>query len=251
MGYAAQGPGRHFDPDSVFELLDGGAEIYLDYQFRRLLFREYAQAGRPGITVHLFDLGNSAEAWGIFSHEREGKPVDIGQEADYEGGLLRFWRGRYFASLQATRETGPVREALFALGREIAARIPEAGKRPALVDMLPKEGQRPGSLRYVRTWPALDHHLTLGPSNPLGLTRQTAVGLAVYGEWTPPLYGLTAHYPHGAQAGKAARAFSNRSEPPPALAWACGPILVAAVGGPDAPTREQLLGRLRKATCKE
>lgn len=248
-GWIARGPGAQFDRETVFDVMNGGAEMYLDYHMERMILREYEQPGRPLITVHLFDMGSSEDAYGVFSSEREGAPVEVGQDADYADGLLRFWRGTFFASLQASRETKPAREALLALGRLIAGRIPTEGKRPDLLDRLPGEGQQTASLRFLRTWPTLDHHLRLGRENPLKLSRQTAVSLARYGEGTPALYGLVIRYPKASLAKEAAATLANRQEDPPVLARPCGNLLLAAVGGRDAETRQSLLDRIRAPEC--
>lgn len=259
-GWESKGPGAQYGQEAVFDVMDGGAEVYLDYHMERLLLLEYERPGRPGITLHLFQMGSSEEAYGVFSHEREGAQVDVGQEADYVDGLLRFWQGPYFVSLQATRETEPVFKALHALGRDIAGRIAENGQRPALLDRLPAGGQQPGTLRFVRTWLTLDHHVHLGMKNPLQLSRRTAVALARYGEVAPkegktaggkthPLLGLVVRYPKDGIALKAAPELNQRLNPPLGLAQACGTLLFAAIGGEDQEARGALLRRIHAPEC--
>jgi len=175
----------------------------------------------------------------------------VGQEADYADGLLRFWKGPYFASIQARRETGPAKEAMLAMGRSIADAMGEEGKRPLLVDRLPAEGQRPETLRYLRTWPTLDHHLRLGMDNPLRLSRQTALAMASYGEGAPPLHALVVHYPNARLAKEAKQALLSRQEGPPALARVCDVLLFAAVGGKEEEDRQRLFDRLQAQACPD
>jgi hypothetical protein len=244
-GWQARDAGRQLGPETIFEALNGGAEVYLDFGFVRMLLREYDRPHHPRITIYLFDMGRPAEAYGIFSHEREGRPVDVGAGADLGEGLLRFWKGRYFASLFAARETTAAREALLALAREVAGRIPSGGRPDPLVDLLPPEGQQGGPPRFVHTAPTLDHHVRLGPGNPLGLSRDTDVALADYGAGPDRLQALIVRHGAAAPVDAALRALAAMDGAASRVTGrGCGALLLVAAGGAGADERRALLARV-------
>jgi len=95
-GWEATGSGVVYDRDTLFDYIDGGAELYLAYDFRRMLACRFERDGHPAIVADVFDMGSSEDAFGVFSTERQDPEAGIGQGSEYAVGLLRFWRGRFF-----------------------------------------------------------------------------------------------------------------------------------------------------------
>ena len=108
-----------YDRETLYDYIDGGAELYLSYGFRRLTSRRYVREGEPDIVVDLFDMGDSHNAFGVFSHSREVVESRFGQGSQYTEGLLLFWKGRYYVSVLASPETEASRGAAFDLARRI------------------------------------------------------------------------------------------------------------------------------------
>ncbi|MFH2005305.1 MAG: DUF6599 family protein [bacterium] len=248
-GWQADDSGREYHPKTIFDALNGGAEIYLDYGFQRLLMREYRKPRRPGLTLHLFELKSAPDAYGLFTHEREGAPAGVGEDSDYSGGLLRFWQGRYFVTILSPRDTAEVKQAALSLGREVAARLPRGGRRPSMIRWLPEPGRRAHSTKYLHTHAALMHHLRLGAENVLGLDRATAVALASYGAQPDAMHALAVRFP-SPQRATAALDAAHRWRPAVGSTKArfsarkCGKILAAVWGPQPAAQRNKLLAQL-------
>src|SRR5208337_2430947 len=132
-GWKADGQDKVFTRQTIFDYMDGGGEIYLAYDFQRLLAREYAKADAPRIVAEVYQMASSRDAYGVFTHDNDGQPVSVGQAGLYSAGLLRFWKQRFFVRLQAEDETPEVTTALLALGNRIASEIPQEGKKPSLL----------------------------------------------------------------------------------------------------------------------
>ncbi len=64
--------------------------------------------GISAITVELYKMASSADAYGVFTFERQDDPAGIGQGSEFGGGMLRFWKGTYFASVYAEGEGADV-----------------------------------------------------------------------------------------------------------------------------------------------
>lgn len=199
-GWKSDGQDATYDRKTLYDYIDGGAEVYLAYGFRQVLARRLVRTGRPAITVDLFDMGSSADAYGIFSFEREGADVGIGRDSEYAAGFLRFWKGDFFVSVLAERETTESRKAVMEIGRKIASNIKSAGERPKIIALLPSGNPIRASIRYFHEKSGLDYHYFVADKNILGLGRDTEVVLARYKIGSSKFQFMLVRYPKAASA---------------------------------------------------
>jgi hypothetical protein len=172
-GWKAAAPADRYDARTIFQYIDGHGEVYLAYGMTSCLARRYAgPEGEGDVVVDVFEMASPADAFGVFTHSREGEPADVGQGSTFGYGTLSFWKGRYFVSVYAERESERARTAVLALGRAVAASIGETGEPPALVGRLPRAGLDETSLVYLRHPRILEAHVPVGPDNPLGVGPQ-------------------------------------------------------------------------------
>ncbi len=54
-------------PDQLYEYMDGGADLYLGYRFKRLELREYAAPDRDPIVVEAYRMETPDDAYGLLS----------------------------------------------------------------------------------------------------------------------------------------------------------------------------------------
>ncbi|NIR14590.1 MAG: hypothetical protein GWN86_11875, partial [Desulfobacterales bacterium] len=47
---------RQYDRRTLFKYIDGGAELYLAYRFRRVYVHTYTKAGEPDIIMDIYDM---------------------------------------------------------------------------------------------------------------------------------------------------------------------------------------------------
>ncbi|MCX8118647.1 MAG: hypothetical protein N3G78_12030 [Desulfobacterota bacterium] len=213
--YKAEGKEEFYDRQTAFKYMDGAAELYRAYAFSLLMVRKYVKEGHPAIVVELYDMGASEDAFGIFSYQTPEEEVGIGQGSDYGGGLLRFWKGRYFVSLFAEKETATTKVELLKIGRAIAKKIKEEGTLPTLIQYLPEGGLTKNAIRYFRHPQILNHHYFLAHENLLGLGEKTPAVLAPYllGGEKDRAFLLLIQYPGRRQAENALKRFMKAYMP--------------------------------------
>jgi hypothetical protein len=178
--YHSEGKDQSYDRMTTFRYMDGAAELYRSYGFKLLVVRRYLGTDRPPIVVEVFDMGSSEDAFGVFSSGTEGEEAGIGQGSDYGGGLLRFWKGKFFVNVYAEQEGSSTREDVLKLGRAIAESIKKEGPKPKLIRYLPEEGLIERSIRYFHLSHSLNHHYFLSHENILNLDLKTNALLASY-----------------------------------------------------------------------
>ncbi|HSD66783.1 MAG TPA: DUF6599 family protein [Vicinamibacteria bacterium] len=210
-GWKAAAPARRYDRQTIFEYIDGHGEVYLAYGMTACDTRRYAgPEGEGEVVVDVFDMATPADAFGVYTHSREGDPADVGQGGSYGYGTLFFWKGRYFVSVYAERESGRARGAVMALGRAVAASVGETGEAPALARRLPRAGLDETSLVYLRHPRILEAHVPVGPDNPLGVGPQAPAVTGRYRTGGGAADLVVVEYPDEATAEAAAAGFAAR-----------------------------------------
>ncbi len=199
--------GATFGRSDLFDFIDGGAEMYLAYGFRRVWVRFYRAEGKPEIGAEAYDMGSAEEAYGVLSVDPTGEHVEVGSVARYGAGLLRFCKGRWFVRVLAERETAETREAVLALGREMAGAIEEESATPELVSALPREGLQPDTTTYFHTQVTLNQLYYLSEENLLGLGPKVEAVIADYETGAGEAKLLIVRYPSAERCLEAREAF--------------------------------------------
>jgi hypothetical protein len=142
-----EGP-RSYNPKTLFERINGQAELYIKYGFQRSVFAAYRERRRPEnqIELDLYDMGNVLQAFGVFSRFRtEDRPGGVGLDSDLGDSSLLFYKGRYFVMLYATE---PDPQVLKEFGRAVSAKINDPSGPPREIGYFPTLSLKPGSIQY-------------------------------------------------------------------------------------------------------
>jgi len=206
-GWKKAAPPETYDKSNLFDYIDGGAELYISYNFQKLLAVRYKAAGDEEIVIDIFDMGNSYDAYGLFSHGREREDGLTGQGSEYNAGLLTFWKDRFYVSILAYPETEGKKEIVLRLGRKLSQAIPQEGPLPPVINLLPQPDLVPESVRYFHHYIWLNSHFFIANQNILLIDDDTQAVLAKYKTADKPLHMLIALYPDETKAEKAAQSF--------------------------------------------
>ncbi len=212
-GWTAEPTDRLYDEKTIYSYINGGAELYKAYNMQQCLSRRYTTAKGPSIILDIFDMGTSNDAFGVFTHDTDGKEMDIGQDARFRSGWLSFWKHRYFVSIYMEEETAAAEKAVKALGREVAASIAKKGPRPRILQKLPPEGLVSGSIRYFHHPIILNYHFYISDVNILNISDKTEAIIANYQVGREEARLLLISYPNLKVAKKSLMDFSQHYLP--------------------------------------
>jgi hypothetical protein len=198
-----------YDSKTAFKYMNGAAELYLAYNLRQLTVLRYEKPGRPSITTEFFDMGSSEDAFGVFSFEQQDIDAGIGQGSEFGGGLLRFWKGRYFVSIYPEEPGNDVENAIPDIGRQLSSVIKETGNAPRLLAYLPDKGFTFTEKKtwFVRSHILLNQRFFISHQNILSLSPDTEAALARYDTGKEKVYFLLIRYPSQARAEAALSSF--------------------------------------------
>ncbi len=208
-GWKWDGKEMKYDSKTLFKYIDGAAELYLAYGFQNLTARRFEKSNQPPLTVELYEMDSSEDAYGVFSFERQDETVGIGQGSEFGGGLLRFWKGKYFISIYGEGEGAEVESGILETGRIVANSISATGQEPKLVGFIPGKdfGLVDKSVRYLKSHVLLNQRFFIAHQNILNLNRKTEAVLAQYLQDKQKIQLLLIRYPDLKQAGDGYQSF--------------------------------------------
>jgi hypothetical protein len=198
-----------YNSKTIFSYMDGAAELYLAYGFENLTVGRFDKSSQPPITVEVYEMASSEDAYGVFSYEHQDESAGIGQGSEFGGGLLRFWKGKYFISIYAEGEGREVESAILEMGRATANSITSVGAEPKLVKFIPRKdfGLVDKTVRYLKSHVLLNQKFFIAHQNILNLSRRTEAVLAQYLQDKQKAQLLLIRYPDSKEAGDAYQSF--------------------------------------------
>jgi len=161
--------------------------------------------------VEVFDMGNTEDAYGVFSYAREDEEDGIGAGFERKGSVLCFWQDRFYVCVAAEQRDEDPAAFLDEVARGVSGSLPPPGGRPALMTTLPTEERVPFSDRFFHTHQSLNYHHYLARENVLLLTRETDVALARFQPGST--YLLVINYGNEGDASEALSSFRGFLSP--------------------------------------
>lgn len=153
-GWTRKGEPRLYEHTKLWEYIDGGADVYIDFGFQRVATVELAQDKRS-IVVDAFEMSNLEGAFGLYARERAPSYhfISMGAEGYQESTALNFYQGRYYIKLTGYTSDQGTKTGLQAVARFVSSKIggPKAG--PQQLALLPSDGREKHTESYeIASW---------------------------------------------------------------------------------------------------
>ncbi len=142
-----------YDPETLYEYINGAADIYLSYDFRELASLYYERGENQGIAVDVYRHSTRRNAFGIYSQERprEADFIDVGAQGYYDKGVLNFYLGVYYVKIAGFSLGDEDESILKSLAKRVAKRLDEKPGLPETLAALPDSGRVANSEKYIAT----------------------------------------------------------------------------------------------------
>jgi hypothetical protein len=133
---------RLFEGESLWEYINGGAEIYHQYGFVEVA-TAYYKTGETEITADVYKFDNADHAFGMLSTLRPDMPetVDLGTGGFTSETSLDFIKGEYLIRLTGYDQSQQTTAAIETLSRELEVRVPGTTQLPAALSLFPTDGK--------------------------------------------------------------------------------------------------------------
>jgi hypothetical protein len=131
---------RTFVGDSLWEYINGGAELYHTYGFAKVSTADY-RSGDVDLVLDLYQFATSDGAYGLYSMLRPDEPelVTLGVEGYFTGSSLEFVRGKIMARIVGYDDSEATGAAIRRLAEHLASALPGTTQWPAMFSVFPVE----------------------------------------------------------------------------------------------------------------
>jgi hypothetical protein len=138
---------RIFEPDNLFDYINGAAELFFTYGFEKLYVKEYLQ-GDDMVKVEVYHHANPLNAFGMYSQERyqEGDFLKIGAQGYGGEGYLNFVKDKYYVKIMTYQS--PL-ETLKLIAGKVADNLSGIVEFPRELSYLPQNGRKNASEKFV------------------------------------------------------------------------------------------------------
>lgn len=150
-GWKQVGDIQTFDPKTLYEYINGGADLYLAYDFEELKVAEYQNSQKAAVTVEVYRHRTPTHAFGVYSQERVSGAtfIDVGIQGYQEKHALNFLSGNAYVKITSF-DTGPEdQKILLTFAKAVAANLGDKGAFPSILARFPGEGKVKDSEKFI------------------------------------------------------------------------------------------------------
>jgi len=152
-GWRKTGHPKLFQPETLYEHINGAAENFLSFDFRQLAVLTYINDQKQSLSAEIYFQATPENAFGIYSSEKplKGSYFSIGSQGYAEEGVLNFISDAYYIKLNSF-DLGPEGKAvMISLAEKITQVIGGQNALPKILTAFPDNGKLAHSERFIRT----------------------------------------------------------------------------------------------------
>jgi len=140
-----------FIPKTLYEYINGAADLYLMYDFEELKVAEYQNEKKASVTTDVYRHKTSTHAFGIYSQERlpNANYINVGVQGYVESNVLNFFTGPYYVKISSYNTGAEDQEILLAFAKKVAENLGEKGTLPPILASFPEEGKVKNSEKFI------------------------------------------------------------------------------------------------------
>ncbi|MFC1890225.1 DUF6599 family protein [Thermodesulfobacteriota bacterium] len=116
--------------DDLYELINGGASVYLKNGFKQALLQDYRSSNGTLFNLEVYELDSSANAKKVFALNggNPAKKGTIGQGSNLEDYYGLFWQGSFFITVTASETTPEAKGHLKQIAKAVVKKIKDKNK---------------------------------------------------------------------------------------------------------------------------
>jgi hypothetical protein len=152
-------PGWTCTPDStvytasnLWDLIDGAADLFLEYRFEDLHLARYVGPGGVEVRVEIYRHGTANDAFGMYAAERstEYAFITVGTQGYRAEGIVNLLCGEYYVKLSTMDTVRSAQGALMEIGKQVVVHLRRPCEWPEELRRLPVSRRIANSETFVR-----------------------------------------------------------------------------------------------------
>lgn len=152
-GFKKAAEPEYYFPETLFDYINGGAELFLAYGFVELMVTQFIEEGNPAhrVTLEIYNMGSVENAFGVSKAEQGGDHYTLpgGAEGRLGSGMLQFYKNSFYVNIFLPPTSTAFPAVAAEIGKTIEGRIKGRFSRPAFFNLLPLPDRRAGSEQYT------------------------------------------------------------------------------------------------------
>jgi hypothetical protein len=150
-GWKQSGEIQTFSPKTLFEYINGDADLYIAYDFQELKVAEYLNEKKASVIVDVYRHKTPTLAFGIYSQERlpNANFLNIGAQGYIEQNILNFLSGPYYVKINSYNTGVKDREVLLTFAKKVSEKLGQKGSLPSVLSSFPQEGKKNNSEKFI------------------------------------------------------------------------------------------------------
>ena len=148
-GFKAASAAESYDPDTLYEKIDGKADMYLEAGFKSLVCQRFASVKDEGawLEAFVYDMDSPVSAFGVYGQQRRSDVValDVTPFAYKTVDGVYFAAGGVYVEIHGSAATDELSNAMLMLARSLTGTVKMDAGVAAAIATFPKEGQVVGS----------------------------------------------------------------------------------------------------------
>jgi len=140
-----------YTPNNLWDVIDGAADLFLEYNFVDLHIARYQKSADLEIKVELYRHKSAVDAFGMYSQERypDYHFIDLGTQGYVEKGTVNFLCGEYYIKISTVQSELAAQDGLMTIGGSLEKRLKRTKSWPSLIIAFPTKGKQANTEQYV------------------------------------------------------------------------------------------------------
>jgi hypothetical protein len=150
-GWKQSGEVQTFIPKTLYEYINGAADLYIMYDFQELKVAEYLNEKKASVIIDVYRHKTPTHAFGIYSQERHPKAnfINVGAQGYVEEEILNFIAGPYYVKITGYKIEFGGQGVLISFAKKVLENLEEKGTLPTLLNSFPPEGKVKNSEKFI------------------------------------------------------------------------------------------------------
>jgi len=143
---------RVYKGDELFNYVDGGAEIFMEYGFRQVATTNYTDKNNNQLQVEIYEMKDSSAAYGCYTFylNGEGKPFNAGTEGTFIDYYAVFWKGNFLSVISASEYKEVLEPVFKEIASYINSKISSTTLAPSMIMNFKNSGLINGYIKYLK-----------------------------------------------------------------------------------------------------
>jgi hypothetical protein len=145
---------KEYKGEDLFFYINGGAEIYHEYGFERVIVQDYQSPKGKSASLEIYKMSSPDSAYGMYTFKSSGlgKKLEIGHGCKLQDYYLNYWKGQYLVTITGFDAEEETIEGIKSIAKAVDIKItPHVdAKKPGLYTRLPQQDLNTQSVKYFK-----------------------------------------------------------------------------------------------------